>query len=64
MNNIGTLDRLLRVSLGLILISLVYIGPQTVWGWIGLFPLATALTSFCPLYALLRMRTRQQQDTD
>lgn len=49
-HNVGTIDRALRVIIGLALISLVFIGPQTPWGWIGLLPLATAAVGFCPAY--------------
>jgi len=51
--NIGRADRLLRIILGLILIALVFIGPQTPWGWIGIIPLVTGLLRSCPLYSLL-----------
>ncbi len=50
--NVGGIDRALRAILGLALISLVFVGPQTAWGWIGLVPLATGLVGFCPLYLL------------
>ena len=56
--NIGAIDRSLRVIGGLILISLVFVGPHTPWGWIGVVPLATALVSWCPLYTLLGLNTR------
>jgi len=55
--NVGTLDRILRVVVGLAVISLVFIGPKTPWGWVGLIPLATAAFRFCPLYTLLGIRT-------
>lgn len=55
--NEGTVDRVLRVVLGLALISLVFIGPQTVWGWIGVVPLVTGLVGVCPLYSVLGIRT-------
>ena len=55
--NIGTIDRALRVALGLGLISLVFVGPQTNWGWLGLIPLATAAIGWCPPYALLGFST-------
>lgn len=51
--NIGTLDRLLRIALGLGLLSLVFVGPQTPWGWIGLVPLVTGLARFCPVYGMV-----------
>ena len=55
--NEGTLDRALRIAAGLILISLVFIGPQTPWGWIGLVPLVTGLVGYCPLYTVLGFNT-------
>jgi hypothetical protein len=48
--NVGGIDRILRAVVGLALISLVFIGPQTAWGWIGLVPLATAILGWCPAY--------------
>ena len=55
--NEGMVDRVLRVVAGIVLISLVFVGPQTAWGWIGLVPLVTGLVGSCPLYTLLGMRT-------
>ncbi len=55
--NEGTIDRVLRVLVGLGLISLVFVGPQTPLGWIGVVPLLTGLVGFCPLYAVLGIRT-------
>ena len=55
--NVGGIDRILRVIVGLILISLVFVGPKTMWGWIGVIPLFTGLFRFCPAYTLLGMNT-------
>lgn len=55
--NIGTLDRVLRAVIGVVLLALAFVGPQTPWGYIGLIPLATALIGFCPAYRLLGIRT-------
>ena len=55
--NLGSIDRILRIVVGLALISLVFVGPQTPWGWVGLVPLLTALVGFCPAYTLLGLRT-------
>ena len=57
--NIGTPDRVLRIVIGVLLIALVFIGLRTPWGWIGIIPLVTALFNFCPLYALLGIKTRR-----
>lgn len=57
MTNEGSLDRTLRIVVGLVLLSLVFIGPQTPWGWIGLVPLVTGLVGFCPVYRLLGINT-------
>jgi hypothetical protein len=53
MRNEGAIDRVLRVGLGVALIALVFVGPQTPWGWLGLVPLLTGLVGFCPLYRLV-----------
>ena len=55
--NEGTIDRALRIIVGLILLALVFVGPQTPWGWIGIVPLATGLLGWCPLYTLLGLNT-------
>lgn len=55
--NVGTIDRIARVVIGVVLIALVFVGPQTPWGWIGVIPLLTAAVRFCPLYRLIGLRT-------
>ena len=55
--NEGTFDRALRVIAGLILLSLVFVGPQTMWGLIGIVPLVTGLVGICPLYSILGVST-------
>jgi hypothetical protein len=55
--NMGTIDKGLRIIVGLVLLSLVFVGPQTPWGWLGLVPLATALINWCPLYTLFGIAT-------
>jgi hypothetical protein len=55
--NVGGLDRILRVILGLGLIAIVFVGPQTPWGGVGVVPLLTGLFGTCPLYSLLGIRT-------
>ena len=55
--NEHVIDRALRVVLGLVVLSLAFIGPQTAWGYLGLVPLATGLLGSCPLYTLLGVST-------
>jgi hypothetical protein len=55
--NEGSLDRAVRALLGIGLISIVFVGPQTPWGWLGVIPLATSLMGWCPLYSLLGINT-------
>lgn len=59
--NVGAVDRVFRFILGLVLLSLVFVGPKTYWGLIGVIPLVTAIFSFCPLYTLLGIRTCPKQ---
>ena len=51
--NVGGADKVIRIILGIVLISLVFVGPKTQWGWIGLVPLLTGLLSWCPLYTVI-----------
>lgn len=57
--NVGSIDRVLRIVLGIGLLSmLVFVdGPAKFWGLIGIVPLATAAMGFCPLYTILGIRT-------
>jgi Protein of unknown function (DUF2892) len=55
--NEGKLDRALRIIAGLVLISLVFVGPKALWGWVGLVPLLTGLFGFCPIYPILGINT-------
>ncbi len=55
--NEGSLDRTLRVIIGIALIAMVFVGPKTAWGWIGIVPLLTGLVGVCPLYRLIGMST-------
>lgn len=64
--NVGSLDRLLRIVVGLVLIAYaIPVGfPHTGWnaaGWIGIVPLVTALVGFCPAYTLLGVNTCPRQ---
>lgn len=50
--NAGTLDRVIRVLVGLVLLSLIFVGPQTLWGLVGLVPLLTGALGYCPIYGI------------
>jgi len=55
--NEGTADRALRVLLGIVLLSLTFVGPRTPWGLIGLVPLLTGILGICPLYSVFGIST-------
>lgn len=55
--NEGSLDRLIRITIGVILLAMLFVGPRTAWGWLGAIPLATGLLGFCPLYSVLGINT-------
>ena len=55
--NIGSPERLIRIIVGLVLIALVFVGPKTIWGWVGVVPLLTGLIGWCPPYQLLGINT-------
>jgi hypothetical protein len=55
--NEGALDRSIRIVVGLALLSLTVVGPQTLLGLVGLVPLLTGIVRFCPLYRVFGIRT-------
>ena len=55
--NVGTVDRIARIILGLVLLALIFVGPKTMWGLVGLVPLLTGLISWCPLYSIFGIAT-------
>ncbi len=58
-SNVGGVDKIVRIILGVILLSLIFWGPKTYWGLIGLIPLLTGLIGFCPLYVPFRITTKK-----
>ena len=61
--NIGNIERIIRIVGGLVLIALAATGTVGVWGWLGLVPLATGLTGWCPPYRLLGINTCKNKNT-
>lgn len=55
--NVGGIDRILRITVGGVLIGLAATGKVGWWGWLGVLPLATGLIGWCPPYALLGFNT-------
>jgi hypothetical protein len=56
-SNVGGLDRIIRIVLGLVLIGLAATGTVGWWGWLGIVPLATGAIGWCPPYSLLGINT-------
>ena len=55
--NEGGFDRILRILVGLAVLSLVFVGPKTPWAYLGLVPLITGLVGVCPLYTILGLNS-------
>jgi hypothetical protein len=55
--NVGQIDKIIRIVVGLLLIGLALTGTIGWWGWIGVVPLATGLMGSCPAYSLLGIST-------
>ncbi|HHG89717.1 MAG TPA: DUF2892 domain-containing protein [Devosia sp.] len=59
-NNMGTLDRILRLVLGAVLVGVFFMFPDAGWRWlalIGIVPLATAIIGSCPIYSIFGLST-------
>ena len=59
--NIGSADAVIRIIVGLFLLSLILWGPKTWWGLIGLIPIITVFVGYCPPYAMLGISTRPKE---
>ncbi|GAA5097904.1 YgaP family membrane protein [Wohlfahrtiimonas larvae] len=55
--NIGTTDMVIRFIVGLFLLSLIFWGPKTLWGLVGLVPILAGAIRFCPFYTLFGINT-------
>lgn len=55
--NVGGIDRILRIVVGVALIAWAALLGGPVWAWIGVVPLLTGLVKFCPIYPILGMNT-------
>jgi hypothetical protein len=59
--NVSSIDRIIRVIAGFVLLSLYFWGPQTAWGLIGVIPILTAIVGYCPIYSLLKISTLKKK---
>ena len=55
--SVGRIDRVLRISAGLVLVVLAASSVIGAWGWIGIVPLASGVFKFCPMYSILGINT-------
>ncbi|MBK9037672.1 MAG: DUF2892 domain-containing protein [Bdellovibrionales bacterium] len=55
--NIHSIERVVRIVLGLLLVSLAFVGPANLWFLLGLIPIATGVIGWCPPYAMLGINT-------
>ena len=62
LQNVGTVDRVVRILAGLALIGASLLGYIGLWGWIGVVPLATGVFRFCPAYLPFGLSTCAHKD--
>ena len=60
--NIGMVERVVRVVVGMGILSLAFVGPASPWGYVGLAPMVTGLVGWCPPYTLLGIDTRSSRE--
>ncbi len=61
-NNTHSVERFIRVIVGLFVLSLIFWGPKSLWGLLGLIPLLTGSTGWCPLYTILGISTKGHKE--
>jgi len=62
LKNVGGIDKILRIVVGVALLTLVFVGPKTAWGWIGIVFLLTGVFSFCPVYYPFKLSTTKRTE--
>ena len=62
--NVGGIDRILRIVVGLALIAAAATGTVGLWGYIGVVPLLTGLMGWCPPYAMFGFNTCSVKKAD
>jgi hypothetical protein len=55
--NVGGVDRVIRIAIGLVLIGLTLTDKIGVWGWVGVVPLVTGIFRFCPAYSIMSCKS-------
>ena len=55
--NIGKVERIVRIVIGIGIVSLAFVGPRSPWAYLGILPLLTGLVGWCPPYALFGIST-------
>jgi hypothetical protein len=55
--NVGGFDRFVRILAGIVLLGMIFVGPKTLWGLVGVVPLVTGIGRTCPLYRLFGFNT-------
>ncbi len=55
--NIGRVERIVRIVVGIAILSLAFVGPRSPWAYLGIMPLLSGLIGWCPPYALLGIST-------
>lgn len=61
-SNVGGVDKVLRIIVGVVLVAWVLFFNGPVWAWVGVVAIATGFISFCPLYPLLGINTCKTKD--
>ncbi|WP_373975597.1 DUF2892 domain-containing protein [Chitinibacter sp. SCUT-21] len=57
MSNVGGVDRILRITVGVVLLVLAVLNVLGPWAYLGIVPLLTGLIRYCPLYKLIGLNT-------
>ncbi len=62
--NVHNFERFLRVLVGIGILSLAFVGPETPWGFLGIVPIVTGLIGTCPLYTVFGFSTCPAKKAD
>ena len=55
--NVGSIDRVLRITAGVIIITFTALGMISPWGWLAIGLIISGVIRYCTLYSLLGVST-------
>ena len=58
--NVGGIDRVSRITIGVVIVTLTALNIISAWGWLAIGFIVSGVFQFCPVYSFLGIHTRKK----